>query len=41
MCVDEQLLGEVVAMTEIMISSLDKLECVDKICYLGDSIGAG
>jgi len=24
-----------------MISSLDKLECVDNFCYLGDLIGAG
>jgi len=30
-----------VATTEIMISSLDKLECVNKLRYLGDMIGAG
>jgi len=30
-----------VAMKEIMISLLDKLEYVDKFCYLGDLIGAG
>jgi len=30
-----------VDMKEIMVSSLDKLECVDKVCYLGDVIGAG
>jgi len=24
-----------------MIISLDKMECVDKFCYLGDCIGAG
>jgi len=30
-----------VTMNEIMISSLDKLECVKKFCYLGDLIGAG
>jgi len=30
-----------VAMKEIMISLLDKLECVDKFCYLGDLIDAG
>jgi len=40
-CVDEQLFQEDVAMKEIMTTSLDKLECVDKFCYLGDLIGAG
>jgi len=40
-CVDGQLFQKVVAMKEIMISSLDKLECVDKFCYMGDLIGAG
>jgi len=25
---------------EIMISSLDKLECVDKLCYFEDLVGA-
>jgi len=28
-------------MKKIMTSSLDKMECVDKFCYLGDLIGAG
>jgi len=40
-CVDGQLFREVVARKEIMISSHDKLECVDKFCYLGDLIGTG
>jgi len=39
--VDGQLFREVVVMKEIMISSLDKLECVDNSCYLGDLFGAG
>jgi len=34
-CVDGQLLREVLAEKEIIISSLDKLEFVDKFCYLG------
>jgi len=33
-CVDGQLFREVVAMEELMISSLDKLKCIDKFCYL-------
>jgi len=40
-CVDGQLFRAVVAMKEIIISSLDKLKCVDKLCYLEDLIGAG
>jgi len=40
-CVDGPLFREVVAMKEIMISSLDDLEFVDKLCYLGLLIGAG
>jgi len=32
-CVDGQLYQEIV---KIMISSMDKLECIDKFCYLGD-----
>jgi len=40
-CVYGQLFREVVDMKEIMISSPDKLECIDKFGYLGDSIGAG
>jgi len=28
-------------MKEIIISYLDKLECIDKFCYLLDLIGAG
>jgi len=32
---------DVVNVKEIIISSLDKLECVDKLCYLGDFIDAG
>jgi len=39
--VDGQLFQDVVAMKEIKISSLDKLECIDKFCYLRDLIGAG
>jgi len=39
--VDGQLFREVVAMNEIMMCSLDKFECVDKFCYLGDLIGTG
>jgi len=39
-CVDG-LFREVVAMKDIMINSLDKLECDDNFCYLGDLIGAG
>jgi len=38
--VDGHLFREVVAMKKIMISSLDRLECVDKFCYLEDLIGA-
>jgi len=38
--VDGQLIQEVVAMKEIMISLLDKLECIVKFCYLADLIGA-
>jgi len=30
-----------VAMKEILIGSLDKLECVEKFCYLGEMIGKG
>jgi len=30
-----------VAIKEIMMSSFDKLECVDKFCYLENLIGAG
>jgi len=40
-CVDEQLFRKVKAMKEIMISSLDMLDCVNKFCYFGDLIGAG
>jgi len=40
-CVDGQLFRNLVAMNEIMISSFDKLECLDKFCYLGDLISAG
>jgi len=29
-----------VVMKEIMLSRLDKFECVDKLCYLRDLIGA-
>jgi len=39
-CVDGQLFQEVVAMKEIKISSLDKLECVNKFRYLRDLIDA-
>jgi len=39
-CVDGQLFQEVVAMKEIMISSLDKLECINKLRSLGGLIGA-
>jgi len=35
-CVDGQLFREVVTIKEIMISSLHKLECAGKFCYLGD-----
>jgi len=31
----------VVALKEIMISLLDKLECVYTFCYFGDFIGEG
>jgi len=37
--VDTQLFQEDVTVKEISISSLDKLECVDRFCYLGDLIG--
>jgi len=37
---DGQLFREVVAKREIKISSLEKLEFIDKFCYLGDLIGA-
>jgi len=40
-CVDGQLSREVVAMKEIVFSSLDKLEYADKFSYSGDLIGAG
>jgi len=40
-CVDGQLFREVVAIKEIMVSLLGKLECVDLFCYLVDLIGVG
>jgi len=40
-CVDGQLFRGVVAMKEIIVILLDKLECVEKFCYLGYLIGAG
>jgi len=39
-CVNGQLFREVAAMKEIMISYPEKMECVDKSCYLGDLICA-
>jgi len=30
-----------VATEEILISSFDKLECIDMFCYLGELISAG
>jgi len=37
--VDGLLFRDVVAVKEIMISPLDKLVCVSRLCYLGDLIG--
>jgi len=34
--VDGQLFREVVAMKKVMISLLEKLESIDKFCYLGE-----
>jgi len=40
-CFNEQLFVEVVAKKKTKISLLDKVECLDKFCYLGYLISAG